>query len=197
MRLLLCFLLLSVPCHSQVETAPTQSFLNLLGSVSAVSSASIFPDRIKIHSPAAPAAFLDDQRFRAFAATDLSQGAIDTTLRHANDAYELWMGPPYSGKNQAKAIYIMITGEDLEAGAIANREYCDHLIDTGFAVADWCDPETRAIETRASRSQILDTDYAVTTSSLAKAKILNQASTAMLAQANSAPDIVMMLLQPE
>ena len=56
---------------------------------------------------------------------------------------------------------------------------------------------TRAIETRASRSQILDTDYAVTTSSLAKAKILNQASTAMLAQANSAPGIVMMLLKPE
>ena len=141
MRLLLCFLLLSVPCHSQVETAPTQSFLNLLGSVSAVRSASIFPDRIKIYSPDAPPAFLDDQRFRAFAATDLSQGAIDTTLRHANDAYELWMGSPYYGKNQAKAIYIMITGEDLEAGAIANREYCDHLIDTGFAVADWCDLE--------------------------------------------------------
>ena len=56
---------------------------------------------------------------------------------------------------------------------------------------------TRSIATKASRSQILDTDYGATTSSLAKAQILHQASTAMLAQANSAPGIVMMLLKPE
>ena len=51
--------------------------------------------------------------------------------------------------------------------------------------------------TKASRSQILDTDYGATTSSPAKAQILHQASTAMLAQANSAPGIVMMLLKLE
>lgn len=54
---------------------------------------------------------------------------------------------------------------------------------------------TRSTGTKASRSQILDTDYGVTTSSLAKAQILNQASTAMLAQANTSLSVVMMLLR--
>jgi flagellin len=49
--------------------------------------------------------------------------------------------------------------------------------------------------TEASRSQIMDTDYAVETTNLAKAQIIQQAATAMLAQANQQPQSVLALLQ--
>jgi flagellin len=47
----------------------------------------------------------------------------------------------------------------------------------------------------ASRSRILDTDFAAETASLTRAQILQQAGTAMVAQANSAPQGVLSLLQ--
>ena len=46
-----------------------------------------------------------------------------------------------------------------------------------------------------SRSTILDTDYAIETTNLAKNKIIQQAATAMLAQANAQPQAVMALLK--
>ena len=49
--------------------------------------------------------------------------------------------------------------------------------------------------TSASRSQILDTDYATTTTNLARAQIIQQAATAMLAQANQSPQSVLALLK--
>jgi flagellin len=47
----------------------------------------------------------------------------------------------------------------------------------------------------ASRSRILDTDFASETASLTRAQILQQAGTAMVSQANSAPQSVLSLLQ--
>jgi flagellin len=47
----------------------------------------------------------------------------------------------------------------------------------------------------ASRSRILDADFAAETSALARAQILQQAGTAMVAQANSIPQGVLQLLQ--
>ncbi len=49
--------------------------------------------------------------------------------------------------------------------------------------------------TAASRSRIQDTDYAQTTTELAKRQIIQQAATAMLAQANQQPSSVLSLLQ--
>jgi flagellin len=49
--------------------------------------------------------------------------------------------------------------------------------------------------TQASRSRIMDTDYAAETSNLAKAQIIQQAATAMLAQANQSAQSVLSLLQ--
>ena len=49
--------------------------------------------------------------------------------------------------------------------------------------------------TSASRSRVLDTDYAATTTELARTQIIQQAATAMLAQANQAPQSVMSLLR--
>jgi flagellin len=46
-----------------------------------------------------------------------------------------------------------------------------------------------------SRSRILDADYAATTTELARAQIIQQAATAMLAQANQSAQSVLSLLQ--
>mgnify|MGYP001418352755 FL=1 len=51
------------------------------------------------------------------------------------------------------------------------------------------------INAEESRSRILDTDYAQATSELARTQIIQQAGTAMLAQANQLPQTVLALLQ--
>jgi flagellin len=47
----------------------------------------------------------------------------------------------------------------------------------------------------AARSRILDTDYATETTNLAKSQIIQQAATAMLAQANQSAQTVLALLK--
>ena len=68
-------------------------------------------------------------------------------------------------------------------GAVSNR--LTHAIDNLTNV------KTQA---EASRSRILDTDYAQSTSELARTQIIQQAGTAMLAQANQLPATVLALL---
>ena len=48
---------------------------------------------------------------------------------------------------------------------------------------------------QSSRSRILDTDYAAETANLTKAQVMQQASTAILSQANAAPQSVLSLLR--
>lgn len=52
-----------------------------------------------------------------------------------------------------------------------------------------------ATNAEATRSRIMDTDYAAATSELARTQIIQQAGTAMLAQANQLPGSVLQLLQ--
>ena len=54
---------------------------------------------------------------------------------------------------------------------------------------------TDATNLTSARSSIQDTDYAQATSNLSKAQILQQASTAMVAQANTIPQNILTLLQ--
>ena len=69
-------------------------------------------------------------------------------------------------------------------GAVSNR--LEHAIDNLTNVRT---------QSEASRSRILDTDYAASTSELARTQIIQQAGTAMLAQANQLPQTVLTLLQ--
>jgi flagellin len=55
--------------------------------------------------------------------------------------------------------------------------------------------ETSSMNLQASRSRILDTDYAKETTNLAKAQIIQQAATAMLAQTNQSAQSVLSLLK--
>jgi len=47
----------------------------------------------------------------------------------------------------------------------------------------------------AARSQVIDTDFATETANLTKGQILQQAATAMLAQANQMPNVILSLLK--
>ncbi len=69
-------------------------------------------------------------------------------------------------------------------GAVANR--LDHNIANLQA-------QTEALT--ASRSRIMDTDYSVETAKLTKNQVMQQAATAMLAQANQMPNVVLSLLK--
>ena len=69
-------------------------------------------------------------------------------------------------------------------GAVSNR--LTHAVDNLTNVKT---------NSEASRSRILDTDYAAATSELARTQIIQQAGTAMLAQANALPQTVLALLQ--
>lgn len=55
--------------------------------------------------------------------------------------------------------------------------------------------QTQVENTEAARSRIMDTDYAAETANLSRTQILQQAGTAMLAQANQLPQNVLSLLQ--
>jgi len=55
--------------------------------------------------------------------------------------------------------------------------------------------ETSSMNLQASRSRILDTDYAKETTNLAKSQIIKMAATAMLAQANQSAQSVLALLK--
>lgn len=69
-------------------------------------------------------------------------------------------------------------------GAASNR--LEHSVDNMTNIS---------VNAEASRSRIEDTDYAKTTSELARAQIIQQAGTAMLAQANQSSQSVLSLLR--
>ena len=53
----------------------------------------------------------------------------------------------------------------------------------------------QSVNTAAAYSRVMDTDYAVETTNMIRNQILQQAGTAMLAQANQIPNSVLSLLR--
>jgi flagellin len=93
-----------------------------------------------------------------------------------------------SGASAAMAVIdnalTYVNSERAKLGAVENR--LTHTIDNLTNIVT---------NTQASKSRITDTDYAQETSKLARAQIIQQAATAMLAQANQAPQSVLALLK--
>jgi flagellin len=54
---------------------------------------------------------------------------------------------------------------------------------------------TQSVNTAAAYSRVMDTDYALETTNMTRNMILQQAGTAMLAQANQVPNNVLSLLR--
>lgn len=77
-----------------------------------------------------------------------------------------------------------VNAERSKLGAVQNR--LEHTVNNLTNIVT---------NTQASRSRIMDTDYAAETTELARSQIIQQAATAMLAQANQQPQSVLSLLQ--
>ena len=92
--------------------------------------------------------------------------------------------------NAQKAISVIdnaletINSTRADLGAVNNR--------LDFAISNLSNVSEK---TSAARSRIIDADFAMETSMLSKAQVLQQASTAMLAQSNARPQQVLSLLQ--
>jgi flagellin len=88
----------------------------------------------------------------------------------------------------------MITAADSALANLASqRATLGSAMNTLAFVAD--NQANELANTEASRSRVLDTDYAAATTELARTQIIQQAGTAMLAQANQLPQSVLALLQ--
>ena len=85
-----------------------------------------------VNMPDANPAFLDEERLRVFASSDVPQETVDAMIRDTKDAYSVWMRRNYYGKNQAKAIYLNIPGSDLAASELAYTRYCEHIEAVGL-----------------------------------------------------------------
>ncbi|MEH6616213.1 MAG: flagellin [Porticoccus sp.] len=114
--------------------------------------------------------------------------------------------------NAAFATVTTATGIDtLTVGNFAGAQSAIDLIDSSLttvnsaratlgAVQNRFESVVRSVQTSsenlsASRSRIMDTDFAAETANLTRAQILQQAGTAMLSQANSGPQNVLALLR--
>ena len=93
-----------------------------------------------------------------------------------------------AGANKALAVIdsalTYVNSERAKLGAIENR--LTHTVDNLTNIVT---------NTSASKSRIMDTDYAAETTELARAQIIQHAATAMLAQANQQPQSVLALLK--
>ena len=78
----------------------------------------------------------------------------------------------------------VVSGERGELGAVSNR------LSSTMANLDQIN-----VNLSASRGRIQDADFAAETANLAKNQILQQAATAMLAQANASQGTVLTLIQ--
>ena len=109
----------------------------------------------------------------ALASTRLSAATIASALEVASNAI-----------TRLDNTIADVSAQRATFGAVSNR--LTHAIDNLTNVKT---------NSEASRSRILDTDYAAATSELARTQIIQQAGTAMLAQANQLPQTVLALLQ--
>ncbi|HQT31245.1 MAG TPA: flagellin [Thiobacillus sp.] len=118
----------------------------------------------------------------------LTTAAVATTVDGA--------GTQVTGVSAAIAAPVGVTvaaiGTDITNVTASRANYGADMVRFGSAVATM---QTTSVNLSASFSRIMDTDYAAETASQAKNNILQQAGTAVLAQANQTPQTVLTLLR--
>ena len=111
-------------------------------------------------------------------------GDLGADVAHLADTGVTTQAASQTAINQVDIALTSVNSQRAEFGAATNR--------LEYAVDNMTNTQNNA---EASRSRIVDTDYAETTSELAKAQIIAQAGTAMLAQANQSAQSVLSLLR--
>jgi flagellin len=118
----------------------------------------------------------------ATAVGTILDGKITTLVGSATNAYTTTMFTDI--QTAANNYLVSITAQRGELGAIQNQ--------LEYTVANLTEFSNNLA---ASRSRVMDTDYASETANLTKGQILQQASSAMLAQANQMPNVILTLLK--
>lgn len=86
--------------------------------------------------------------------------------------------------DDAVAFLVVLSTQRAALGSLQNQ--------LEFAISNVTDLSSNLT---AARSRVIDTDYATETATLTKGQILQQAATAMLAQANQMPNVILSLLK--
>jgi flagellin len=123
------------------------------------------------------------------AATQLSAGA-NTMVASTVTGQTVSSVDLSTQANSQKALSILDAAIDTITNSRANLGAYQNRFEAAIS-----NLENTSTNLQASRSRILDTDYAKETTNLAKAQIVQQAATAMLAQANQSSQSVLALLK--
>jgi flagellin len=108
------------------------------------------------------------------------------------------------GMTTTTSIGLALSSAEIASAAIATIDSAINTVNTQRAtIGAAINRMTYAVDnitnissnTSASRSTIMDTDYATASTNLSKNQIIQQAATAMLAQANQMPNVILSLLK--
>lgn len=150
-----------------------------------------------------------------------STGKLSLTSIKAGKDLTLTLGTQTAGTGIAAAMTGIVAGtavaggakqiDDIDISTFTGSQKAMEIIDKALTSVNSGRAELGAVQNRfsstianlaassenlsASRSRILDADFAAETANLSRTQILQQAGTAMLAQANSLPQNVLSLLQ--
>ena len=155
--------------------APADTFLGAAGAAASTVSGYVVLDSDKSFSTVAINTTAFDTTAPADSASDLQEVAnLDvTTFKKATEALKT-----------VDSALAFINGERAKLGALQSR------FETAISSLN-----ITSENLSASRSRILDADFAAETANLSRSQILQQAGTAMVAQANQIPQGVLKLLQ--
>jgi len=106
------------------------------------------------------------------------------------------IGTTLTGNSAVLAAPVAVTVSgittDLATVTTARANYGADMATFGSAIATM---QVASVNLSAAYSRIMDTDYAIETTNMTRNQILQQAGTAMLAQANQVPNMVLTLLK--
>jgi flagellin len=169
------------------KTAAAGAAIGITGLASATGTTTVTRGSVKLSSSDQSGITIGGVTADVLAATGLAAGAATVTTTQGAGVSSLNLTTA-AGSQSALSILDnainAITDARAAMGAYQNR-----------LTASISNLETTSMNLQASRSRILDTDYAKETTNLAKSQIITQAATAMLAQANQSAQSVLALLK--
>ena len=131
---------------------------------------------------------LDSEKSYSVTATSTnvlgSAGSASSTLKKVSDLDITTFGKATEALKTVDSALAFINGERAKLGALQSR------FETSIS-----NLQVTSENLSASRSRIQDADFAAETANLSRAQILQQAGTAMVAQANQLPQGVLALLR--
>lgn len=146
-----------------------------------------FYSNVKLNTTSSAGLTVSDVSDTAAAATGLTVGYTAASLSSSAGVSVLDLSTAAGASTAIDVIDAALTSINSSRAALGAYQNRFSAVVTNL--------QTTSENLTASRSRIMDTDFAAETANLSRAQILQQAGTAMLAQANSMPQSVLSLLK--